>query len=154
MTQLKQHVLHRDCPSTHAPREFKSTHHLQTTQPNPFTPITLLVPNMPERQFSSTRHDPSTTSSVRRNLFHAHLSRRPPTPSTASTMASSTTDTSASTTIQRSPLEGEKGSRYEEAGNADFVVRDQNGEVEVGPLLLGRQDVEEEGVEASTFLIS
>lgn len=59
----------------------------------------------------NTSRPPTSSSNVRRNLFHHHLGRRP---------TSASTSTSA-TTLQASP----------EDTSADIVIRDKNGNYQV-----------------------
>ncbi|TVY32962.1 hypothetical protein LSUB1_G006632 [Lachnellula subtilissima] len=83
---------------------------------------------MPERRTaasSSTNH--RATTNVRRNLFHQHLSRRPTT---------SSTSTSAETL--RLDIEPE-------SDTSDIVIRDKNGEFEVGDPPMGSFDEQEDG---------
>lgn len=85
---------------------------------------------MPDRRIA-----PSTTTShrdraptVRRNLFHHHLSRRPTTSSTSTSAETLRLDTSHS------------GSE-----TSDIVIRDQNGEFEIGDPPMQGLDEQEDG---------
>ncbi|KAI9677622.1 MAG: hypothetical protein M1817_006576 [Caeruleum heppii] len=99
---------------------------------------------MPTRPPAS-RSDAPPTGSVRRNLFHHHLSRRPtPTSTTNPTIAGSTT--TSATTLQPSPPTRDENP-IADAESADIVVRDRNGEVAVGTLMVGREEGEEGGEE-------
>jgi hypothetical protein len=86
---------------------------------------------MPERRTaasSSTSHrDRDRATNVRRNLFHHQLSRRPTT---------SSTSTSAETL--RLDIE-------HESDNSDIVIRDKNGEFEIGDPPMQSFDEQEEG---------
>jgi len=83
---------------------------------------------MPERRQAATSSSSSrTTNDVRRNLFHQHLSRRPTT---------SSTSTSAETL--RLDIEPESDS-------SDIVIRDKNGEFEIGDPPMESFDEHEEG---------
>jgi hypothetical protein len=83
---------------------------------------------MPERRQATTSSSSSrTTNNVRRNLFHQHLSRRPTT---------SSTSTSAETL--RLDIEPESDS-------SDIVIRDKNGEFEIGDPPMQSFDEQEEG---------
>jgi hypothetical protein len=70
---------------------------------------------MPERRQanSSSSTSRSTTTGVRRNLFHQHLSRRPTTSST-------------STSAETLRLDNEH-----ESETSDIVIRDRNGDFEI-----------------------
>ncbi|MCJ1256827.1 hypothetical protein MMC24_004651 [Lignoscripta atroalba] len=85
---------------------------------------------MASRQVSS-RPTASNTSHVRRNLFHHHLSRRPTSASTSTSV----------TTLQDSPRDN----------NSDIVMRDQNGNYQVQmpslPAVDDEQSQEDEGRE-------
>jgi hypothetical protein len=86
-----------------------------------------------ERRQAQTSHSQSSsqrsTTSVRRNLFHQHLSRRPTT---------SSTSTSAETL--RLDIEPE-------SDTSEIVVRDKNGDFEIGdpPVMQNFDDQEEAG---------
>jgi len=78
---------------------------------------------------SSFSRQPTTSTTVRRNLFHQHLSRRPTTSSTSTSAETLRLDTEAES----------------DTSGSDIVIRDKNGEFEVeGPDL--RMGCEEEGV--------
>jgi hypothetical protein len=66
----------------------------------------------------------NSSSGIRRNLFHHHLSRRPTT---------SSTSTSASTLQAPS-----------EQDTSDIVARDKNGDYEIGDPLVTPDDIPEE----------
>ncbi len=83
---------------------------------------------MPERRVaasSSSTHSRST--GVRRNLFHQHLSRRPTT---------SSTSTSAETLRLDNDLE---------VDSSDIVIRDQNGDFQIGDPPFQAYDDQEDG---------
>ncbi|KUJ19979.1 uncharacterized protein LY89DRAFT_467734 [Mollisia scopiformis] len=87
---------------------------------------------MPERRqaTSSTSSTSRPTTGVRRNLFHQHLSRRP-----------TTSSTSTSTETLRLDIEPESDS-------SEIVIRDKNGEFEIGDLpMTSFDDEHEEGVD-------
>lgn len=94
---------------------------------------------MPERRpaasssSSSLPRQHTATTSVRRNLFHQHLSRRPTT---------SSTSTSAETLRLDNEIASDDGS-----SNGDIVLRDKNGEFLVEGEDVGEMDHEEEGEE-------
>jgi len=69
---------------------------------------------MPERRQPTSGLTASRTAGVRRNLFHQHLSRRPTTSST-------------STSAETLRLETEP-----ESETSDIVIRDKNGDFELG----------------------
>jgi hypothetical protein len=84
---------------------------------------------MPERRHQATTSSSSnrSTNNVRRNLFHQHLSRRPTT---------SSTSTSAETLrLDVDP----------ESDSSDIVIRDKNGEFEIGDPPMQSFDDQEEG---------
>jgi hypothetical protein len=83
---------------------------------------------MPERRqaASSTSSNSRAAAPVRRNLFHGHLSRRPTTGST-----------STSTETLRLDIEPESDS-------SEIVIRDKNGEFEIGDLPMTAYDDEHE----------
>jgi hypothetical protein len=84
---------------------------------------------MPERRHQATTSSSSnrSTNNVRRNLFHQHLSRRPTT---------SSTSTSAETLrLDVDP----------ESDSSDIVIRDKNGEFEIGDPPMQSFDEQEEG---------
>jgi len=83
---------------------------------------------MPERRpaVSSTSRTTTGTTGVRRNLFHQHLSRRP-----------TTSSTSTSTETLRLDIEPESDS-------SEIVIRDKNGEFEIGDLPMTTFDDHEE----------
>ncbi|KAN0102989.1 hypothetical protein V8E51_011302 [Hyaloscypha variabilis] len=84
---------------------------------------------MPERRHQATASSSSnrSTNNVRRNLFHQHLSRRPTT---------SSTSTSAETLrLDVDP----------ESDSSDIVIRDKNGEFEIGDPPMQSFDEQEEG---------
>ncbi|TVY16060.1 hypothetical protein LARI1_G003814 [Lachnellula arida] len=84
---------------------------------------------MPERRTaaSSSTSQSHRATNVRRNLFHQHLSRRPTT---------SSTSTSAETL--RLDIEPE-------LDTSDIVIRDKNGEFEIGDPPMGSFDEQEDG---------
>ena len=86
---------------------------------------------MPERRPPTTASasQRSATTSVRRNLFHQHLSRRPTT---------SSTSTSAETL--RLDMDPESSD-----SSSEIVIRDQNGNFEIGDVGDNGFDVHEEG---------
>jgi hypothetical protein len=93
---------------------------------------------MPERRpaapsSNSLPRQHTTTTSVRRNLFHQHLSRRPTT---------SSTSTSAETLRLDTEVASDDGS-----SNSDIVLRDKNGEFLVEGEDVGEMECEEEGEE-------
>lgn len=85
---------------------------------------------MPERrQAASSASSTSRTANVRRNLFHPHL-RRP-----------TTSSTSTSTETLRLDIEPEHDS-------SEIVIRDKNGEFEIGDLpMTSFDDDQEEGAD-------
>lgn len=83
---------------------------------------------------------PTRTTSVRRNLFHTQLSRRPPAARTGDPVRSRTVSTATSSASTLVLGGGEWG-----FGGGDIVVRDGNGEFEVGDP--GAVILEEEGEE-------
>ncbi len=82
---------------------------------------------MPERRQATSSSSNNRATSVRRNLFHQHLSRRPTT---------SSTSTSAETL--RLDIDPESDS-------SDIVIRDQNGEFQIGDPPIQTLDDQEEG---------
>ncbi len=82
---------------------------------------------MPERRQAASSSSSNRTANVRRNLFHQHLSRRPTT---------SSTSTSAETL--RLDIEPESDS-------SDIVIRDKNGDFEIGDPPMQSFDDQEEG---------
>jgi hypothetical protein len=84
-----------------------------------------------ERRQAQTSHSQSSsqrsTTSVRRNLFHQHLSRRP---------------TTSSTSAETLRLDIEP-----ESDTSEIVVRDKNGDFEIGdpPVMQNFDDQEEAG---------
>ncbi|TVY28651.1 hypothetical protein LHYA1_G002362 [Lachnellula hyalina] len=82
---------------------------------------------MPERRTAASSSTNPRATNVRRNLFHQHLSRRPTT---------SSTSTSAETL--RLDIEPE-------SDTSDIVIRDKNGEFEVGDPPMGSIDEQEDG---------
>lgn len=78
---------------------------------------------------SSSSSNHVTSRGVRRNLFHQHLSRRPTT---------SSTSTSAETL--RLDIEPE-------SGTSDIVIRDKNGDFQIGDPPLQSLDEQEEGAQ-------
>jgi len=91
---------------------------------------------MPERRqatasSTSSSSRPIAPGGVRRNLFHQHLSRRP-----------TTSSTSTSTETLRLDIEPESDS-------SEIVIRDKNGEFEIGDLpMTSFDDEQEEGGDA------
>jgi len=88
---------------------------------------------MPERRqnASSASSNSRPAAGVRRNLFHQHLSRRP-----------TTSSTSTSTETLRLDIEPESDS-------SEIVIRDKNGEFEIGDLpMTSFDDEHEEGADA------
>ena len=83
--------------------------------------------NMPERRqaVSSSANSRSTTG-VRRNLFHQHLSRRPTTSSTSTSAETLRLDTE------------------HESETSDIVIRNKDGEFEIGDLQVQGLDEQEE----------
>lgn len=100
------------------------------------------------------------SNSVRRNLFHHHLSRRPAsTTSSAPTVNGSNTSVNGPSGLSRAPqLPSTSLSSSQPSDNGDIVPRDKNGgyKVETPPMLPGMagDDMEEgsgmEGIEAGT----
>ncbi len=83
---------------------------------------------MPERRQAASSSSSNRTINVRRNLFHQHLSRRPTTSST-------------STSAETLRLETEP-----ESDSSDIVIRDKNGDFEIGdPPMESFDDQEEAG---------
>lgn len=87
---------------------------------------------MPERrQAASGSTNSRSTTGVRRNLFHQHLSRRPTTSST-------------STSAETLRLDNEH-----EPETSDIVIRNKDGEFEIGdPQMQGLDEQEEGGQDA------
>ena len=85
---------------------------------------------MPERrQAASGSTNGRSTTGVRRNLFHQHLSRRPTTSST-------------STSAETLRLDNER-----EDESSDIVIRNKDGEFEIGDPLMQGLDEQEEGAQ-------
>ena len=82
---------------------------------------------MPERRQAASNSTTSRSTGVRRNLFHQHLSRRPTTSST-------------STSAETLRLDIEPDSE-----TSDIVIRDKNGDFEVGDPPMQSLDDQEEG---------
>ena len=82
---------------------------------------------MPERRQAPSTSSHSRSTGVRRNLFHQHLSRRPTTSST-------------STSAETLRLDSEQGSE-----TADIVIRDKNGDFDIGDPPMPPLDEAEEG---------
>ena len=84
---------------------------------------------MPERRHQATTSSSSnrSTNNVRRNLFHQHLSRRPTTSSTSSSAETLRLDVDP------------------ESDSSDIVIRDKNGEFEIGDPPMQSFDEQEEG---------
>jgi hypothetical protein len=95
---------------------------------------------MPERRQAASSSSSNRTTNVRRNLFHQHLSRRPTT---------SSTSTSAETLRLDIELESD---------SSDIVIRDKNGDFEIGDPPMQSFDDQDEGgngdaqEDESTFL--
>ncbi|RQM06441.1 hypothetical protein DH86_00002282 [Scytalidium sp. 3C] len=85
---------------------------------------------MAERQHPGVSTGARSTTGVRRNLFHHHLSRRPTTAST-------------STSAETLRLDVDP-----EIGTSDIVIRDKNGEFDVGEPPVQCLDDEEEAGES------
>ena len=121
-------------PSKHCfPNTAKHSQHSQSylfSAPSPTLRSITIKHNliMPERRAatsSSSNHTRSTN--VRRNLFHQHLSRRPTT---------SSTSTSAETLRLDNDLE---------IDSSEIVIRDQNGDFQIGDPPVQAYDDQEEG---------
>lgn len=84
---------------------------------------------MPERRQGTSNSSINHSTGVRRNLFHQHLSRRPTT---------SSTSTSAETLRLDTELESE---------TSDIVIRDKNGDFEIGDTPVQSMDEQEGGPE-------
>lgn len=82
---------------------------------------------MPERRTTTTSSSSNRGTGVRRNLFHQHLQRRP-------------TTSSASTSSETLRLDGEG-----EAESPAIVIRDKNGNFEIGDVPVQPFDEEAEG---------
>ncbi|PSS10594.1 hypothetical protein M430DRAFT_21949 [Amorphotheca resinae ATCC 22711] len=82
---------------------------------------------MPERRQVSSSTTNSRSTGVRRNLFHQHLSRRPTTSST-------------STSAETLRLDNEH-----DLGTSDIVIRDKNGDFDIGDPPMQSLDEPEEG---------
>jgi hypothetical protein len=82
---------------------------------------------MPERRQAASGSTTSRSTGVRRNLFHGQLSRRPTTSST-------------STSAETLRLDVEPGS-----DTSDIVIRDKNGDFEIGDPPMQSLDEQEEG---------
>jgi hypothetical protein len=80
---------------------------------------------MPDRRHGTSSSSTTRTTGVRRNLFHQHLSRRPTTSSTSTSAETLRLDTG-------------------ESENSDIVIRDQNGDFEIGDLPMESADDPEE----------
>jgi hypothetical protein len=87
---------------------------------------------MPERRHLNMATATHPRTGVRRNLFHHQLSRRPTT---------SSTSTSAETLRLDS-------AENEDMDNSDIVIRDKNGEFEIGDPPMQSLDENEEGGDA------
>lgn len=87
---------------------------------------------MPERrQAASSSTNSRSTTAVRRNLFHQHLSRRPTTSSTSTSAETLRLDTG------------------HESETSDIVIRNKDGEFEIGdPQVQGLDEQEESGQDA------
>jgi len=81
---------------------------------------------MPERRQATSSSSTSRSTGVRRNLFHQHLSRRPTTSSTSTSAETLRLDTE------------------HESETSDIVIRDKNGDFEIGDELLQVVDDEQE----------
>jgi hypothetical protein len=88
---------------------------------------TTIVSRMPERRAASSSTSNRSTTGVRRNLFHQHLSRRPTTSST-------------STSAETVRLETEHDSE-----TSDIVIRNKDGEFDIGDPQMQSLDEQEEG---------
>lgn len=83
---------------------------------------------MPERrQAASSSTTSRSTTSVRRNLFHQHLSRRPTTSSTSTSAETLRLDTE------------------HESETSDIVIRNKDGEFEIGDPQMQGLDEQEDG---------
>jgi hypothetical protein len=82
---------------------------------------------MPERRQVASTTTNSRSTGVRRNLFHQHLSRRPTTSST-------------STSAETLRLDNEH-----DLGALDIVIRDKNGDFDIGDPPMQSLDEPEEG---------
>jgi len=81
---------------------------------------------MPERRQATSSSSTSRSTGVRRNLFHQHLSRRPTTSSTSTSAETLRLDTE------------------HESETSDIVIRDKNGDFEIGDELIQIADDEQE----------
>jgi len=81
---------------------------------------------MPERRQAASNSSTSRSTGVRRNLFHQHLSRRPTTSSTSTSAETLRLDTE------------------HESETSDIVIRDKNGDFEIGDELMQIVDDEQE----------
>ena len=83
---------------------------------------------MPERRQAAANSTSRSTTGVRRNLFHQHLSRRPTTSSTSTSAETLRLDTE------------------HESETSDIVIRNKDGEFEIGdPQMQGLDEQEEDG---------
>lgn len=82
---------------------------------------------MAERRHATSSSTSHRSTGVRRNLFHHQLSRRP-----------TTSSTSTSTETVRLDIE-------HESDTSDIVIRDKNGEFEIGDPPMQSLDEQEEG---------
>ncbi|KAK0727901.1 hypothetical protein B0T26DRAFT_637144 [Lasiosphaeria miniovina] len=73
---------------------------------------------------SKARSGGVTASSVRRNLFQSQLTRRP--------TAGGSTSSSTSAETLRLDADGQPPHQHESSSSADIVIRDRNGEIELG----------------------
>jgi len=105
------------------------SHQITTLTYSIFAPLHSLEPKfqMAERRHAASSSSSSRTTGVRRNLFHQHLSRRPTTSSTSTSAETLRLDTG------------------HESENSDIVIRDQNGDFEIGDLPMESADDPEEG---------
>ncbi|KAG0648581.1 hypothetical protein D0Z07_5184 [Hyphodiscus hymeniophilus] len=87
------------------------------------------MPERTSRQAAASSTSSRTTAGVRRNLFHQHLSRRPTTSST-------------STSAETLRLDNEH-----ESETSDIVIRNKDGEFEIGDMQTQDLDEQEEGGE-------
>ncbi|KAK3358965.1 hypothetical protein B0T25DRAFT_81471 [Lasiosphaeria hispida] len=81
----------------------------------------------------------STASSVRRNLFQSQLTRRPTAPGSSSSSSTATTTSTSAETLRldggggaTEPQQQAGSSRASSPGSHEIVVRDGNGEIELG----------------------
>jgi hypothetical protein len=82
---------------------------------------------MPERRQAASSSSNNRSIGVRRNLFHQHLSRRPTTSST-------------STSAETLRLDADHGLE-----TSDIVIRDKNGDFEIGEPQMQSLDEPEDG---------